>query len=94
MCYIFPTASAIITSAVWHKTKNIKIGWLSLMFLGGSLFGLIDHLWNGEIFFISKNIIGDLMLGITITAAIFACWVMVVFVSKKNSTLAEYAKLR
>ncbi len=94
MCYVFPTAGAVIASAIWHKTKSVKIWWLSLMFWGGALFGLIDHLWNKELFMISENIAGDLMLGTTIMAAIFIFWVMVVFASKKNSTLAEYAKFK
>lgn len=92
MCYVFPTVSAVITSAIWHKTKSVKMGWLNLMFWGGALFGVIDHLWNKELFLISKNIIADLMLGLTITSAIFVCWLIVIFANKNNPALAEYAK--
>lgn len=79
MCYTVPLAGAVITSVAWGKTKSMKVWWLALMFYGGALFGVIDHFWNGELFLISENIISDLLLGVTITAAIFLCWgVMVV----------------
>lgn len=92
MCYAFPTVGAIITSTIWHKTKSVKIWWLSLLFWGGALFGVIDHLWNGELFIISQNIIGDVMLGLTITVAILASWALVVFASKTNPALASYTR--
>jgi hypothetical protein len=44
------------------------------MFLGGALFGIIDHLWNGELFLISKNWIMDLSLGFVITSGIMGSW--------------------
>ena len=79
MCYTVPLAGAVVTSVAWGKTKNVKVWWLALMFYGGALFGVIDHLWNGELFLVSENIISDLLLGVTITAAILLCWgVMVV----------------
>jgi len=94
MCYTVPTLGAIVTSALWGKTKNIKILWLNLLFCGGALFGIIDHLWNGELFLISKNIVSDLMLGVTITAAIIVCWGIMVVISKTSPTLSQYTKVQ
>lgn len=94
MCYTVPVAGAIVTSVLWAKTKNIKILWLNLLFWGGALFGVIDHLWNGELFFISENIVSDLMLGITITLAIVVSWGVMVVVSKTSPTLSEYTKVQ
>ena len=94
MCYAFPTAGAVITTAVWSKTKSVKVWWLSLLFWGGALFGVIDHLWNGELFLISENIVSDLWLGVAISVAILVCWAAMVFASKANPTLASYTKVQ
>lgn len=89
MCYTVPLAGAIITSLAWSKTKNVKVWWLTLMFFGGALFGVIDHFWNGELFLISENIISDLLLGVTISASILVSWAVVVIYSRLNPTLAN-----
>ncbi|MFH1519581.1 MAG: hypothetical protein ABIE75_03315 [Candidatus Omnitrophota bacterium] len=90
MCYTVPVAGAIVTSLIWGRTKNIKTGWLTLMFYGGALFGVIDHLWNGELLLISENIIGDLLLGLVIAMAIILLWGIVLLLSKINPTFAGY----
>lgn len=92
MCYAFPTAGAVITTAVWSRTKSVKVWWLSLLFWGGALFGVIDHLWNGELFLISENIVNDLWLGVTISVVILVCWSVMVLASKTNPTPANYTK--
>ena len=94
MCYAFPTAGAVITTAVWSRTKSVKVWWLSLLFWGGALFGVIDHLWNGELFLISENIVSDLWLGVTISGVILVCWSVMVLASKANPTLANYTKVQ
>jgi hypothetical protein len=92
MCYAVPAVSAVVTSVVWGKTKSVKIWWLNLLLWGGAIFGVIDHLWNGELFLISKNMVSDLMLGVAITAVIFVGWSITVVTSKSNPTLANYKK--
>ena len=84
MCYTVPLAGAVITSLIYHKKKEAKTWWLALMFYGGALFGVIDHLWNGELFLISPNIYKDLLLGIVITASILICWGIILILTKKN----------
>lgn len=84
VCYIVPATVAIL-GFVTRKKFNWKdkySDWFNLLFLGGALFGVIDHLWNGELFLISENWIMDLMLGIAITAVIAATWVLFVYVDK------------
>ena len=44
------------------------------MLYGGALFGVVDHLWHGELFLIGEAPFMDLLLGGTITAAIFGVW--------------------
>lgn len=90
MCYTAPLAGAVVTTVIWSKTKNVKVWWLNLMFYGGALFGVIDHLWNGELFLISENIVKDLLLGITISAIILVCWGIMLVRSKISPTLAGY----
>jgi hypothetical protein len=87
-----PLAGAVITTIAWAKTKNIKVWWLNLMFYGGALFGVIDHLWNRELFLISDNIISDLVLGITITLLILVGWSLAVVYSRLNPTLSHSLK--
>lgn len=90
MCYAMPLIGAVATSVAWRKTKSVKVWWLNLMFYGGALFGVIDHLWNKELFLISENLASDLLLGVVITAVIFGCWGITIAWSKVNPTLANY----
>lgn len=94
MCYTVPIVGAAVTSVLWSRTKSIKIWWLNLMFYGGALFGIIDHLWNRELFLISENIASDLLLGVAITIGIFVSWLILLALSKTNPTLANYVSIR
>ena len=94
MCYTVPLAGAVVTTAAWRKTRSVKVWWLTLMFYGGALFGVIDHFWNGELFLISENIISDLLLGVTITAIILVSWGVMVIRSKTSPTLANYIDIK
>jgi len=87
MCYTGPVAGAIVSSLVWSKTKSIKVWWLSLLYWGGALFGVIDHLWNGELFLISGDIVKDLLLGAVITVSIFIFWLGALLYYKHNPKL-------
>jgi len=90
MCYVVPTASAIVTSIMWKKNQSVKVWWLNLMFIGGALFGGIDHLWNGELFLVGKNTANDILLGVVISAFIVAIWGAILFLSKYSPTLKKY----
>ena len=81
VCYSVPLAATIIVALKRKLSgKTTKEGlWLNLLLLGGSLFGIIDHLWNGELFLIGANWIADLSLGAAITAGIFTTWGVMVF---------------
>jgi len=80
VCYIIPLATGIITAArrrALHR-KDKEGFWLNLMFAGASVFGVVDHLWNGELMMIGPNIASDLALGTAITAGVFVSWGAVV----------------
>ncbi len=94
MCYVAPIMGAVITSALWSKTKSVKVWWLTLLFGGGALFGVTDHLWNGELFLISENIVSDLLLGIAIIAVILVSWGVTLICSRVNPTLANYVSVK
>lgn len=79
MCYVVPIVAAATTTFAWARNKSQNTWWLMLMFYGGSLFGLIDHLWNGELFLISKAWVNDLALGVVITAVIALVWKAITF---------------
>jgi hypothetical protein len=60
------------------------------MLYGGTLFGIVDHIWHGELFLISESIVKDLSLGGIITASVFACWGIILGLSKISTTLSQY----
>ena len=89
VCYIVPTIASVIEYIRNRKVKQ-KIphrNWLNLMFLGGALFGTIDHLWNGELFLISANWTMDLALGFTITTGIIGSWGLIVSTQKITNSM-------
>jgi len=90
MCYTVPTTAAILTTFIWRSKKTVSLFWLMLMFYGGALFGVIDHLWNGELFLVSKDWLKDLSLGVVITVAIVLTWEIVLFLAKRNIFLNTY----
>jgi hypothetical protein len=60
------------------------------MLYGGAVFGIVDHLWHGELFLISESITRDLFLGGTITATIFAGWGTILTPARVNLSLTNY----
>jgi hypothetical protein len=61
------------------------------MFLGAAIFGVIDHLWNGELFLISTNWIMDLALGFTITGGIIGSWGLIVSAPKLMDLIRRFS---
>ena len=90
MCYLGPTTAAILTTFIWKSKKTLRLFWLMLMFYGGTSFGVIDHLWNGELFLISKEWMKDLSLGLVITAGIVLVWAVIIFLAKRTPLLNSY----
>ena len=62
------------------------------MFLGASLFGVIDHLWTGELFFISGDIAKDLLLGVVISMFVLLFWSGIIIYGKRSALLPENVK--
>lgn len=101
VCYIVPLVATLFCAggrkALGKHGQNSLL--LNIMLLGGSLFGFVDHMWNGELFIISGNIASDLVLGGTITLSIFASWGLLVskdkitqrfgFLSRKTGILQQ-----
>jgi len=85
MCYAVPVAGAVVSSVLWSRTKSIKTWWLTLMFLGASLFGVIDHLWNGELFLISGDLSKDLLLGVVISMFVLLFWAGAIIYGKRSA---------
>ena len=94
VCYIVPTAVAIAGLLAKKKGKfNDTYGnWFVMLFLGGSLFGVVDHLWNGELFLIGENLVWDLMLGVAITVAIAVIWAIAVHLDKLKTAAPTRTK--
>lgn len=81
VCYAVPLAALIITSfrRKLLKKTNVEGFWLNLLLLGGAVFGVVDHFWNGELFLLGTNLFADLALGATITIGLFGAWGTIVF---------------
>jgi hypothetical protein len=76
-CYAVPLAASMLIFGgrkVLHKEneKNFRFG---LLMAGGSIFGVVDHIWNGELTMVGPNLASDLLLGVAITAAITVAWI-------------------
>ena len=86
VCYIVPAAAAIVHYGLRRNImgwkKSIHHFWLSLLLVGGAIFGVVDHWWNGELFLIGKDPLLDIMLGVTITATIFVAWAVIITLNK------------
>ena len=86
VCYIVPAAAAIVHYGLRRNilgwSTSIHHFWLSLLLAGGAIFGVVDHLWNGELFMIGKEPLIDIMLGVTITVVIFIAWAVIVTLNK------------
>lgn len=93
MCYLGPTTAAIVTTCMWKSKKRVSVFWLMLMFYGASLFGIIDHLWNGELFLVSEAWVKDCMLGIVITAGLVLAWAIVLILARRYPSLAAGQKI-
>lgn len=90
ICYIIPIIPLIILSLL-RKKINIKEpekGWLYLLLLGAVIFGVVDHLWNGELFLISEEPLKDIALGVVITISVFIVWRIIVAVYKARKKVA------
>jgi hypothetical protein len=88
VCYVVPTAVAIIHGIMRKNTTSLKNNvhhlWLNLLLVGAAIFGLVDHWWNGELFFIGEYIYMDILLGIVITTAVFIIWKIFVTIDKSK----------
>jgi hypothetical protein len=82
VCYVIPVAAALVHHGLRKNVKklnnNPRQSWLTLLLAGGGMFGIIDHLWNGELFLIGPNLLSDLALGTAITVGIFFFWEILV----------------
>ena len=86
-----PALAAIIHFFLRGKIPSMKNNiyhiWLNLLFVGGAIFGVVDHIWHGELFILGAKPILDLALGVTITLIILISWKFIVVydkLSKKN----------
>lgn len=82
VCYLIPLTAAIVHTVLRKNVHSLRGDkhqlWLGMLLAGGALFGVVDHLWNGELFLFSGNLLSDLLLGATITATIVAAWAVIV----------------
>ena len=49
------------------------------------IFGLVDHLWNWELFPIGENLLTDVALWIMVTVSISIAWAVIVTLDKTKT---------
>lgn len=82
-CYLVPTAAFLLHKySKRNQPANKHSLWLQQLLLGGAVFGIIDHAWNGELFLFGEKILMDLLLGVAITVGIYATWGFLVWRDK------------
>ena len=92
-CYAIPLIGALLCH-VWRThghERQEKYFWLNLMLGGGAIFGVVDHLWNGELFLVGPNIAMDLALGAAITLTIVAAWALVIRMAPATTRMEAVA---
>jgi hypothetical protein len=85
VCYVVPTLGMVgvfLFRKIWEKKPSVHSFWLNILLLGGAVFGVVDHLWNGELFLFGENTFMDISLGITITLAMIFIWAVMVLMDK------------
>lgn len=87
MCYTIPLVATLILNGIKKakKTESPHLERLNLLFLGGTMMLVVDHLWNKEIFLIGENIVGDLLLGAVMTGAILVFWGIMVWSQRRQA---------
>lgn len=92
-CYIVPAVAAVVLYFLRGKIPSMRDNthyvWLNLLFVGGAIFGVIDHLWNGELFMMGEKPLLDLALGVTITLVILVSWKFFVVYDKLSKNNAN-----
>ncbi len=76
VCYAVPLSAALLLHGARKsgRVQGAKFHRLNLLLSGGAVFGVVDHLWNGELLLFGPNLGADLALGFVITAAIAGFW--------------------
>jgi hypothetical protein len=71
-CYLVPLTAAGL-HYIYRRKNGLNSKYdtrLTQLLVGASTFGVIDHLWNGELFLFG-SFLTDMALGVTITVAVF-----------------------
>ncbi len=90
MCYTIPLIASVIATAKWRKKKTARLWWLVLMLYGASAFGVIDHLYNGELLLVSDEWQKDILLGFLITAGVIGFWAGLLAIAKRTPSIGRY----
>ena len=93
VCYIIPLIATLLAFGGRRasRSQGAQGFWLNIMFLGGGLFGFMDHLWNGELLLIGANWAWDLALGGVITLGITGAWGLIVFKTRIAQSMHRFS---
>lgn len=102
-CFLAPTTTAIVTSGLKKKIDpKYHLDWLNTMLWGGAAMLIIEHIVHGEVVFYPPFLTAmknpadiPVMLkeiatvGVGMTIAIFAVWVIMVVVANKITEISR-----
>ena len=82
-CYTVPATAAIIHFFLRKKySLNDRYHkMLNFLFLGGAIFGVVDHIWNGDLLAFSLS---DVLLGVVITFVMWMTGLVIMLADKKG----------
>lgn len=95
-CLIAPTAAAIVMTASRKKiAPRYHVEWLLALLWGGSIWLMMEHVYHGEVilyppFFSTgfHSIISEVLrVGVPMTIAAFALWLMMIAVARSNNKI-------
>ena len=92
MCLLITAFAAVITTVIWYFSKNrkeMKLGWLALMFWGATIMWTVDGFFSvagAEPFFdVSAD---DALLGLVIILCGFITWIINIIISDPKDVFA------
>ena len=74
LLFVFFGLAFTIYFFIGYKLSKHQL-WLNQLYLGAGIFGIIDHIWNRELF---RFTMSDILLGFLITLGITIAWVIIV----------------
>ncbi len=97
MTLLITVSAAVISAILWYTKpqSNMKIGTLSLMYLGAALMWFVDavaeYIKIGAAYFtpVPADMLNDAYLGVSVVVLGLIIWIVIVFIKDPNGRLKK-----